>query len=204
MLALQAKQRHATIIIRRFFDRVWILNHSRRVKRAFVARKEASYSFVAGSILLGASADPNCAYSIPGIRQNSSQFAMLLNKKTVLCDGLHASFAPFDAVMLAQVLRHSSCAIQTLILAHIDDGIDTAYEFDLQPAIAACRSLRCLLVLGGTYRRTFLCGLLSDIQTENPRIKEVDVVAVAAVVAVLTVDVAVVVVCCCCSFSCCC
>jgi hypothetical protein len=77
--------------------------------------------------------------------------------------------------VLFQVLKHPSCAVQTLILANISDGMDTSYEFDLLPAIASCRSLRCVAVVGGLYRRSFLCGLLSDIQTENPRVKEVSV-----------------------------
>jgi hypothetical protein len=77
------------------------------------------------------------------------------------------------------VLKHSSCAVQVLILANVSDGTDTSYEFDLLPAIAGCRSLRCVALLGGYFRRSFLCGMLSDIQTENPRIKEVYIEDVA-------------------------
>jgi len=83
---------------------------------------------------------------------------------------VHAPFLSADIMMLSALLRHKDCEVKVLILHELDNGYLADYEFDLLPALAACRSLREIRLLGGTFTSRFLTSLHHVVQVENARI----------------------------------
>lgn len=76
--------------------------------------------------------------------------------------------------MLSGVLRHKVCRIRRLVF-HVYNATHANYEFDMLPAIAICKSLRMVAIIGGMWTKGFICGLLAAAQLENPRIQHVHI-----------------------------
>lgn len=119
--------------------------------------------------LMPVAADPAAIYHPPGVAQNSHQFLRALDQTCLFCTD---TFAASDCMMLAAVLRHSRCRLQEIVLYKIQGTDNPSFEFDLLPAISKCRTMRSISILGGAYTSGFLTGLVKEIQSENPRIKD--------------------------------
>jgi hypothetical protein len=194
-LAYQEMLQRAATILKRAFWRMKCRKIQKMIRSVMKVRRNAEFSSNSQSIcqqyfqeearagtivnnnsgsLMNAGAAPeyvnNMKYRSPGIRQNSIQFASLLQQQTVFCD---ESFTAIDCVMLSNVLKNSYCNIQRLVLYKVRDGQSASYEFDLLAGISKCRSLRQVYVLGGIHSVGFLSGLHQQVSVENPRIKDI-------------------------------
>jgi len=114
--------------------------------------------------------DPAARYEPPGVSQSSRQFLRALEQTSLYC---HGDVSAADVMMISTVLRHPSCRLQRLVFCDVCDAQNAAFEFDLLPAIGRCRTLRALQLIGGAFSFGFLEGVIRDVQTENPRIKEI-------------------------------
>jgi len=83
---------------------------------------------------------------------------------------IQSPFLSADIMMLSSLLRNKDCAVKALILHELDTGYLADYEFDLLPALAACRSLREIRILGGTFTSRFLTAVHNVVQVENARV----------------------------------
>lgn len=81
----------------------------------------------------------------------------------------HTPFLSADIMMLSSLLRNKDCGVKVLVLHELDNAYLADYEFDLLPALAACRSLREIRILGGTFTSRFLTSLFHLVQVENAR-----------------------------------
>jgi hypothetical protein len=100
---------------------------------------------------------------------NTYLYMYIQAEKTVHCT---SSFTPNECLLLSTHLRSLNCKIQHLILQNIE-GRNPSFEFDLLPAIQACRALKSIKIEGGIYTKSFLINLIFTVQVENPRIQSV-------------------------------
>jgi hypothetical protein len=148
-------------------------------RRLLVSRKAVGYSEIGTELLTSllhedpgggqGISGPSCHYRSPGFRQNTPQFQSVLNQHTLYCNRF---FTSSDAVLLGAVLRHPLCRTRRLVL-HAVNGTNPSFEFDLLSAVAQCRSLRVVALLGGVWSGGFLSRLYQLVQLEHPLIQTV-------------------------------
>lgn len=172
----------SVIRVQKFYRRQMSYRLRRIVTKMLKARRSAVISSENQKVILmveNEDAVPSkIRYHAPGIRQNSAPFASLLIQPLVFCDN---QFGDADCIMFSNVLRHSNCQIQKLVLYDIQEGQSSSFEFDLLAAISKCRSLRSIIILKGKYNIGFLCGLHYQVQVENPRIKEISIESIESI-----------------------
>ena len=141
----RARNQGATVI-QRFFLSSRDNFLSRSCSLAVRARRQAGFSHaISSSVMKGESGE--VGYIRPGFRQSGPQFGAALAQREVYCSG---SFDNADGVMLAALLRHSSCEIRTLIFHNIADGGASGIEEHILPALRKCASIRRVAILGGS------------------------------------------------------
>ncbi len=182
------KRNKSVVIVQRFFRACrarllsFIASRTIRARRAagYCASSQHLLNYYFQNIL-------SLKYKPPGIRPNTPAYRLALAQPLVFLtvpdpavkdNNMHHSstqltstpFTSADIMMLSGLLRHKECQVKTLVLHEIDNGFLSDYEFDLLPAIAVCRSLREIRLLGGTFTGPFLDKLFAIIQTENARV----------------------------------
>ena len=162
----RARNQGATVI-QRFFLSSRDNFLSRSCSLAVRARRQAGFSHaISSSVMKGESGE--VGYIRPGFRQSGPQFGAALAQREVYCSG---SFDNADGVMLAALLRHSSCEIRTLIFHNIADGGASGIEEHILPALRKCASIRRVAILGGShYPPSMFEALFRLVQVDNPRI----------------------------------
>lgn len=156
----------------------------------FQKRKEYKQSIQAEALMSSIFEERHFEYECPGIKHNTPQFERLLQRNTVYCTSDGDKFSNADCIMLSGVLRHKVCRIRRLVF-HVYNATHANYEFDLLPAIAQCKSLRTVAILGGSWTKGFICGLLSAVQVENPRVQHIHIEGIEKLTASATQSIAI-------------
>lgn len=161
------QRQNGSRVITRFFKSLKADLLSRSCSLAIRSRREAGWTQTLTPLLLPFDAG-RVSYCNPGFSQSQPAFRRALLQRVVY---ISAGFELSDSILLANVLKHSSCQVHSLFFHDVPHGGVIGLEEHVLPALRKCTSLRRIAISGGSsFPASFFEALFHLVQVENPRI----------------------------------